>query len=80
MRLLQMFNEAKLNNAGAEEKEGPDLIERVACDWLNHECAKHGSDHFSLNESAAKQPWHENFPVTQRNLLYIGKININTYK
>ena len=78
MRLLQMFNEEK--NIGVlpagEKGPRPDLLERVACDWLTHKCKKHGLDHLSLNQSAPKQPWHQNFPVTQENHLYIGRLNI----
>ena len=78
MRLLQMFNEAKTNIGHlAEGEAGPHLYERVACQWLKHECQKHGADHFSLNQSSPKQPWYQNFPVKQRNHLYIGRININ---
>ena len=79
MRLLQMFNKAQTSTdvfQSGEKGSRPHLLERVACDWLNHECKKHGLDHFSLNQSAPKQPWHQNFPVTQRNHLYIGRINI----
>ena len=71
MRLLQMFNEAQINITGSAEGEArPGLLERVACEWLKHECQKHGADHFNL--SAPKLPWYQNFPVKKRNHLYIG--------
>ena len=74
IRLLKMFNEARTET---NIKQGRHLLQRVACDWLNHKCQKHGLDHFSLNQSAPKQSWHQNFPVRKRtqNHLYIGRIH-----
>ena len=78
IRLLNMFNRARSNiDVFPAGEKGRNLINKVACDWLNHECKKHGVDHFSLNQSTPTQPWHQNFPVRQRNQLYIGRISIN---
>ena len=52
-----MFNQA-------EETD----LESVACAWLNHEVVSH-----SLTETTLGQPWYQNFPVTRKNHLYIGK-------
>ena len=61
-----MFNEARNRNETVEKE---DLLETVACAWLNHECDSHGLDHFGL-----KKPWYQNFPVNLRNYFYIGRL------
>ena len=67
VRLLEMFNRAQ--NGSHTDLQDDELLEAVACDWLNHECESHGVDHFRLNQTGDRQPWYRNFPVTRNNHL-----------
>ena len=68
--LLEMYN--KEESSGLLEVEEESLLEKVACDWLKHEVVIQGALDFpNVNQT---QPWYQNFPVTRKNHLYIGRI------
>ena len=69
--LLEMYNKAE-ESTGLLEVEEESLLENVACAWLNHEVVIQGALDFpNVNQT---QPWYQNFPVTRKNHLYIGRI------
>ena len=66
--LLEMFNNDTSDN---EEDDEEERMQRVACAWLNHDIEIPVIDYD--NHQVQRQAWADNFPVTVRNQLYIGK-------
>ena len=64
-----MFNKA----ATEEDDDGKDkeTMRSVACDWLNHDIEIPVIDYD--HQQIQRQAWADNFPVTVRNQLYIGR-------
>ena len=63
-----MFNNDTTDN---EEDDEEERMQRVACAWLNHDIETPVIDYD--NHQVQRQAWADNFPVTVRNQLYIGR-------
>lgn len=63
MDLLELYNNISLTTR-TETMDG--LLSEVACQWLNHNTS-------IMDNKDIRRPWFQNFPVTDRNKLFIGK-------